>query len=232
MAALFTSSDVKGYNSKLSNVSLEKIENVKKECDIMSQKRPRKKSKCKQDKEDSESSSLAEQTSASAIDHVVKKFHQKFIILHYSPFKAVWDWIVLLLVVYTAIFTPFTVAFLLNDNEKRAKLNQHASTRLFKKQQLAGADPFVMLDLIVDLMFLIDVFINFRTTFVSKQGDVVYDPMIIAKSYFKGWFFIDALSGMPYDLLLFGSGNIDTIKLTGYLKTIRLMRLIRIFPKL
>lgn len=114
--------------------------------------------------EDSESSSLGDRTTISAAEHVVKKFRQKFIILHYSPFKAVWDWIVLLVVVYTAIFTPFTVAFLLNEDEKRAKLNQHASTRLFKKQQ-SGADLFVMVDLIVDMMFLMDIFISFRFIF-------------------------------------------------------------------
>ena len=74
-----------------------------------------------------------------------------------------WDWVILLLVVYTAVFTPFTVAFLLNEDEKRAKLNQHASTRLFKKQQ-SGVDPFVIIDLIVDLMFLLDIFISFRYT--------------------------------------------------------------------
>lgn len=39
----------------------------------------------------------------------------KFTILHYSPFKAVWDWIVLLLVLYTAVFTPYIVAFLVNE---------------------------------------------------------------------------------------------------------------------
>jgi hypothetical protein len=44
---------------------------------------------------------------------------------------------------------------------------------------------------------------------VSKEGEAVYDPMIIAKNYLKGWFVIDAFSGMPYDLILFGSGNID-----------------------
>lgn len=35
--------------------------------------------------------------------------------------------------------------------------------------------------------------------------------MIIAKNYLKGWFIIDAVSAMPYDLILFGSGNIDVI---------------------
>lgn len=203
--------ELKIYHSKLSNVSLDQFENSKIRPRLNSSKTQAsiKKPKSKQDKEDSESSSIADRTTVSAAEHVVKKFRQKFIILHYSPFKAVWDWIVLLLVAYTAVFTPFTVAFLLNEDEKRAKLNQHASTRLFKKQQISGADPFVIIDLIVDIMFLIDVFINFRTTFVSKEGDIVYDPMVIAKTYFKGWFFIDALSGMPYDLILFGSGNID-----------------------
>jgi hypothetical protein len=106
-------------------------------------------------------SSLNDRTTVSANEHALGKFKQTFIILHYSPFKAVWDWIILLLVIYTAIFTPFTVAFLLNEDEKRAKLNQHASTRIFKKQQ-QGADFFVIIDLIVDLMFLIDIFISFR----------------------------------------------------------------------
>ena len=116
--------------------------------------------------------------------------------------------VVLLLVVYTAVFTPFTVAFLLNEDEKRANLNKHASTRLFQKQQIA-ADPFVIIDLIVDLMFLIDIFISFRTTYVNKEGEAVYEPMSIAKNYLQGWFSIDAIAAMPYDLILFGSGNID-----------------------
>jgi hypothetical protein len=111
---------------------------------------------------------LAERTTVSATEQIVRKFRQKFIILHYSPFKAVWDWIVLLLVVYTAIFTPFTVAFLLNEDEKRAKLNQHASTRLFKKQQ-SGADPFVIIDLIVDIIFLLDIVISFRYELIMKM---------------------------------------------------------------
>ena len=37
---------------------------------------------------------------------------------------------------------------------------------------------------------------------------------------------------MPYDLIVFGSGNIDTLKITGLLKIIRLLRLLRIFKKL
>ena len=123
--------------------------------------------------------------------------------------------VVLLLVVYTAVFTPFTVAFLLNEDEKRANLNKHASTRLFQKQHI-GADPFVILDLIVDLMFMIDIFISFRTTYVNKEGEAINDPMVIAKNYLKGWFALDAIAAMPYDLIFFGSGNIDVSYLNKF----------------
>ena len=61
----------------------------------------------------------------------------KWTILHYSPFKAVWDWIILLLVMYTAIFTPYVAAFLLNEPD--------LSTRKSKKY---GDDPIVIIDLI------------------------------------------------------------------------------------
>lgn len=61
----------------------------------------------------------------------------KWTILHYSPFKAVWDWVILLLVMYTAIFTPYVAAFLLNEPD--------FSNRKTKKY---GDDPIVIIDLI------------------------------------------------------------------------------------
>ena len=45
-----------------------------------------------------------------------------FTILHYSPFKAVWDWLVLILVLYTAIITPYVAAFMLNDENHVRKV--------------------------------------------------------------------------------------------------------------
>ena len=45
----------------------------------------------------------------------------KWTILHYSPFKALWDWIILFLVIYTAVFTPYVAAFLLNEENYKKK---------------------------------------------------------------------------------------------------------------
>ena len=131
----------------------------------------------------------------------------KFIILHYSPFKAVWDWIVLLLVLYTAVFTPYVAAFLLNEDERRAKLNQEAATRM-GNAKTNQTDPLVIIDLIVDVMFIADILINFRTTYLHN-GEVVTDPQKIAINYVKGWFLIDAVAAIPFDLLLFGTGTSD-----------------------
>ena len=131
----------------------------------------------------------------------------KFIILHYSPFKAVWDWIILLLVLYTAVFTPYVAAFLLNEDENRAKQNQDSSTRV-KNADNNQADPLVIIDLIVDVMFIADILINFRTTYLHN-GEVVMDPSKIAINYLKGWFLIDAVAAIPFDLLLFGTGTSD-----------------------
>lgn len=131
----------------------------------------------------------------------------KFIILHYSPFKAVWDWIILFLVLYTAVFTPYSVAFLLNEEEIKMKLNRESSTRN-KHAETSRADPLVIIDLIVDIMFIVDILINFRTTYVH-MGEVVADPQKIAIHYVKGWFVIDTIAAIPFDLLLFGSGTSD-----------------------
>uniref|UniRef100_H9G7C4 Potassium voltage-gated channel subfamily H member 2 n=1 Tax=Anolis carolinensis TaxID=28377 RepID=H9G7C4_ANOCA len=120
----------------------------------------------------------------------------KWTILHYSPFKAVWDWLILLLVIYTAIFTPYSAAFLLNDRDDPAK------------PSCSGyCSPLNVVDLIVDIMFIIDILINFRTTYVNTNEEVVSHPGKIAIHYFKGWFLIDMVAAIPFDLLIFGSGS-------------------------
>ncbi|MGH0136669.1 UNVERIFIED_CONTAM: hypothetical protein FKN15_062132 [Acipenser sinensis] len=145
----------------------------------------------------------------------------KFTILHYSPFKAVWDWLILLLVIYTAIFTPYSAAFLLNDREEQ------------KRRECGySCSPLNVVDLMVDIMFIIDILINFRTTYVNLNEEVVSDPAKIAIHYFKGWFLIDMVAAVPFDLLIFGSGSDETTTLIGLLKTARLLRLVRVARKL
>jgi len=93
-------------------------------------------------------------------------------------------------VIYTAVFTPYVAAFLLNEKDY-----PDSDSRLF------------YIDLLVDIMFIIDIVINFRTTYVSENDEVVSAPSKIAVHYFRGWFIIDLVAAIPFDLLLMGSGT-------------------------
>ncbi|XP_069581686.1 voltage-gated inwardly rectifying potassium channel KCNH2-like, partial [Brachyistius frenatus] len=145
---------------------------------------------------------------------------QKWTILHYSPFKAVWDWVILLLVIYTAIFTPYSATFLLSDQADAAMQSCGYS-----------CSPLNVVDLIVDIMFIVDIIINFRTTYVNSNDEVVSQSYRIAVHYFKGWFLIDMVAAIPFDLLISRSGE-ETTTLIGLLKTARLLRLVRVARKL
>lgn len=46
-----------------------------------------------------------------------------------------------------------------------------------------------------------DIVLNFRTTFVSKKGEVVSDSKAIALNYIRSWFVVDLLAALPFDLL-------------------------------
>uniref|UniRef100_H2LGS9 Voltage-gated inwardly rectifying potassium channel KCNH2 n=1 Tax=Oryzias latipes TaxID=8090 RepID=H2LGS9_ORYLA len=143
----------------------------------------------------------------------------KWTVLHYSPFKAVWDWLILLLVIYTAILTPYSAAFLLNDQEAAMQSCGYSCS------------PLNVVDLIVDIMFIIDILINFRTTYVNSNDEVVSHPVRIAVHYFKGWFLIDMVAAIPFDLLIYRNSE-ETTTLIGLLKTARLLRLVRVARKL
>lgn len=111
--------------------------------------------------------------------------YRRFTILHYSPFKAIWDWIILIFVIYTAIFTPYSAAFLLNDNFViRSEFESSflvwvvlQSKPIFVSDQTNNSttttdydfDSLVVIDFFVDVMFIIDILINLRTTYVNKK---------------------------------------------------------------
>ncbi|XP_063068050.1 potassium voltage-gated channel subfamily H member 5-like, partial [Engraulis encrasicolus] len=133
------------------------------------------------------------------------------IILHYCPFKTIWDWVILILTFYTAIMVPYNVSF-------RARQNSVA---------------WLVLDSIVDVVFLVDIVLNFHTTFVGPAGEVVSDAALIRINYLKTWFSIDLLSCLPYDIInAFENVDEGISSLFSSLKVVRLLRLGRVARKL
>ncbi|KAG8000254.1 Potassium voltage-gated channel subfamily H member 1, partial [Nibea albiflora] len=133
------------------------------------------------------------------------------IILHYCLFKTTWDWVILILTFYTAIMVPYNVSF---------KTKQSNVT-------------WLVVDSIVDVIFLVDIVLNFHTTFVGPAGEVISDPKLIRMNYLKTWFVIDLLSCLPYDVInAFENVDEGISSLFSSLKVVRLLRLGRVARKL
>jgi hypothetical protein len=58
----------------------------------------------------------------------------------------------------------------------------------------------------VDFLFVVDMALNFRTLLVDNRGNVNDDIEVIRSVYLRGWFIIDLLAIMPFELMLAGSG--------------------------
>ncbi|KAF7668745.1 hypothetical protein LDENG_00290890 [Lucifuga dentata] len=144
----------------------------------------------------------------------VKK--SRFILLHYSISKALWDWLILLATFYVAVTVPYDVCFVShNDGSGHHSLVSHST---------------MASDIAVEILFILDIILNFRTTYVSQSGQVVYDARSIYLHYCTTWFFVDLIAALPFDLLY--AFNITVTSLVHLLKTVRLLRLLRLLQKL
>ena len=126
-----------------------------------------------------------------------------------GTFSRRWDVLMVFLLLFTAVVTPYETAFL------ETKLNF-----LF------------FFNRAVDLLFLTDLFINFFLSYPDPetQQDVVSHKRI-AKHYLTGWFTIDFVSILPFDSLglAMDSSDISQLKIMRVLRLLRLFKLMRIF---
>ncbi|XP_041029753.1 potassium voltage-gated channel subfamily H member 4 [Carcharodon carcharias] len=136
----------------------------------------------------------------------------RFILMHYSMFKAGWDWLILLATFYVAVTVPYNVCFTESDDSSSTSRSTTVS------------------DIAVEMLFIFDIILNFRTTYVSQSGQVVYDARSICIHYGTTWFIVDLIAALPFDLLY--AFNITVTSLVHLLKTVRLLRLLRLLQKL
>ncbi|XP_036947285.1 potassium voltage-gated channel subfamily H member 8 [Acanthopagrus latus] len=134
----------------------------------------------------------------------------KFILLHYSTFKAGWDWLILLATFYVAVTVPYNVCFIGDDDD------------LTRSTTVS--------DIAVEILFIIDIVFNFRTSYVSKSGQVIFDARQICIHYLTTWFIIDLVAALPFDLLY--AFKVSVVSVVHLLKTVRLLRLLRLLQKM
>ena len=107
-----------------------------------------------------------------------------FIIQPDSLMRAFWDISLFVCIIYQSITLPMRISFELNST-----------------------DFIFYLEIVIDMMFLMDIVLNFNTGFVHK-GQVIMKRRLITQDYLKQWFIIDLVSSMPYTWILAWSEGI------------------------
>jgi potassium voltage-gated channel Eag-related subfamily H protein 7 len=124
-----------------------------------------------------------------------------------SKFMANWDVVMMILLIFTAWVTPFEVSFL--------------DTRM---------NALFVINRFVDLAFVADMAVNFRLIFEDKEGTIILSKNLIARRYLRGWFTIDLLSILPFDIvgLTVNSTEVSQMKSMRLVRLLRLLKLLRV----
>lgn len=96
----------------------------------------------------------------------------------FSWLRTGWDILLVLVISYNAFVISFRIAFDVSEQ----------------------VDGLFWFDRFVDLLFIADLFLNFRTGTATDSGAVVLDPEVIVWTYLRGWFAIDFVSAIPYEV--------------------------------
>ena len=91
-------------------------------------------------------------------------------------------------------------------------------------------DSFAVLNSCIDLIFLFDILITFRTAFIDDYGNEINKPKEIAASYLSGSFWVDLSATIPIDQIIEAimQKSNPFYELFGILKLGRVLRLNKI----
>lgn len=119
-----------------------------------------------------------------------------------------WDIFVMILLLYTAVVTPYEVGFTEPDWNFWFFLNR-----------------------IIDVSFFVDLVFNFLTArFNEEEGVWIYTFPQIACIYLSSWFTIDLVSILPFDVvgMSFDAEIVDSFRVLRVVRLLRLLKLARI----
>jgi len=132
----------------------------------------------------------------------------------YSAFRWYWDILMTLFLMVTLITDPLRMTF-------------------FGESLMEGSSFHVQVGLVITAMYLTDILLNFRTGLIDQSTQLVnLDTEIIARKYACGWFMVDVLSTIPFDLIFIvytkGRGGYFDGE-TTYVQVVRILELFKIF---
>ena len=133
------------------------------------------------------------------------------ILLPYSPFILCWHVWVVLLVLYNSLLIPLTIGFIERDDY----------------QTMYG---LVAWDTAVDIFFLLDIIVNFRTAYPLSEGGFEIEPVLVAKRYLRTWFSLDLVATLPIEWI-YPQINISAAKIVRLLRLGRLSKNVKVLQR-
>lgn len=134
----------------------------------------------------------------------------KILFSHKSTFIKYWNNMVIVLAMYNSVTIPMAIFY--GDDGL----------------SLISGEYIAFIDAMVDLIFLVDIVITFRTTFLdTEKGTIVYDTHTIASKYLHGSFAVDLASSVPFGAIVapISAQLSSVLNLLGLLKLLRIQRL-------
>ena len=127
-----------------------------------------------------------------------------------------WDTVTTLAIVFTALVTPYEIAYL--------------------PMATSATDPLFIINRVIDIIFIVDMLITFRIMYTAGDGEDatlwIADPMRIAVHYLKGWFLLDfvsiAISGLDIVGVMEQGSSLSGLRVLRILRAFRLLKLVRL----
>ena len=127
--------------------------------------------------------------------------------------RSLWNVLMALLIVYCGVVVPLEIAF---DRSMEQVMGE------------SGWEAWEAWNLLVDCIFIADIFLNFRTGFII-DGQLVKEPRRIAHHYLRTTFFIDLIGSFPLNLVLRAVNDNESNDATGRLnRQLRLLRILKL----
>jgi len=150
-----------------------------------------------------------------------KGFNADVLLNPVGNFTKKWDVVMAALLITTAIMTPFEIAFL--------------ETKL---------DFLFFFNRLLDIGFMCDIVVQFNLAYYDSKGRLISSRRQVWTHYIAGWFALDIVSTVPYDLITFVTKSADCVEVVAgdcaaadpsentamlrMLKLVKLLKLMRI----
>ena len=150
------------------------------------------------------------------LERMKRHDRKKGIIYPEDKYISYWDLWISIVLLFTCLILPARIAFVKHVEEVDTMGTIHI---------------WLVINTVLDLFFFIDMIIIFNSAYYDKYLKIVDDKGVIAKRYLSGWFSIDLLSIIPFDIIfseLHLNGLVRVVKIGKLYKLIKITRLLRL----